>query len=107
MSDKMSVDKKDPPKEDSEESMESSPEGEAPAAPPQQQVESQQPKRKGGRKPVRQQSSCGHIPPALSLACPRVGPKIPVSSHVHSGSSWAGTATREYVLIHLADIRDI
>jgi hypothetical protein len=52
MSDKMSVDKKDPPKEESEESMESSPEGEAPPAPP-TQTENQQPKRKGGRKPVR------------------------------------------------------
>ncbi len=48
----MSVDKNDPSKEDSEESMESSPEGDAPVAPPQQQAESQQPKRKGGRKPV-------------------------------------------------------
>jgi len=47
----MSVDK-NPPKEDSEESMGSSPEGEAPAAPPQQQAENQQPKRKGGRKPI-------------------------------------------------------
>jgi hypothetical protein len=54
MSDKMSVDKKDPPKEDSEESMESSPEGEeVPSAPPAQHAENQQPKRKGGRKPVR------------------------------------------------------
>ncbi|KAL2164039.1 hypothetical protein VTH06DRAFT_3253 [Thermothelomyces fergusii] len=52
MSDKMSVDKKDPPKEETEESMGSSPEGEAPAAPPQQQTENQQPKRKGGRKPI-------------------------------------------------------
>ncbi|KAH6624214.1 hypothetical protein B0J18DRAFT_171173 [Chaetomium sp. MPI-SDFR-AT-0129] len=52
MSDKMSVDKKDPSKDDSEESMESSPEGEVPSAPPQQQAESQQPKRKGGRKPI-------------------------------------------------------
>ncbi|KAK4249653.1 hypothetical protein C7999DRAFT_12551 [Corynascus novoguineensis] len=48
----MSVDKKDPPKEDSEESMGSSPEGDAPAAPPQQPPENQQPKRKGGRKPI-------------------------------------------------------
>ncbi|KAK3905093.1 hypothetical protein C8A05DRAFT_13069 [Staphylotrichum tortipilum] len=48
----MSVDKNDPSKEDSEDSMESSPEGDAPAAPPQQQAESQQPKRKGGRKPI-------------------------------------------------------
>ncbi|KAK4155183.1 hypothetical protein C8A00DRAFT_42149 [Chaetomidium leptoderma] len=47
----MSVDKKDP-KEDSEDSMESSQEGEAPPAPPQQQTENQQPKRKGGRKPI-------------------------------------------------------
>ncbi|KAL2262177.1 hypothetical protein VTK26DRAFT_2251 [Humicola hyalothermophila] len=52
MSDKMSVDKKDPPKEDSEESMESSPEEVPPAAPPAQQTENQQPKRKGGRKPI-------------------------------------------------------
>ncbi|AEO58143.1 hypothetical protein MYCTH_101394 [Thermothelomyces thermophilus ATCC 42464] len=48
----MSVDKKDPPKEETEESMGSSPEGEVPAAPPQQQTENQQPKRKGGRKPI-------------------------------------------------------
>lgn len=62
----MSVDK-NPPKEDSEESMGSSPEGEAPAAPPQQQAENQQPKRKGGRKPVRQQEHCGQGRcPALS-----------------------------------------
>ncbi|KAK4240575.1 hypothetical protein C8A03DRAFT_41893 [Achaetomium macrosporum] len=52
MSDKMSVDKKDPTKDDSEESMESSPDGEAPPAPPQQPAENQQPKRKGGRKPI-------------------------------------------------------
>jgi hypothetical protein len=52
MSDKMSVDKKDPTKEDSEESMDSSPEGDAAPAPPQQPSENQQPKRKGGRKPV-------------------------------------------------------
>lgn len=46
----MSIDKLDPPKEESEESMGSSPEAEAPAtATPQ---ENQQPKRKGGRKPV-------------------------------------------------------
>jgi hypothetical protein len=80
MSDNMSVDKKSPPKEESEESMGSSPEGEAPAQPPAsaapaasstpaasndnnasgagvsaQQPENQQPKRKGGRKPVRYQ----------------------------------------------------
>ncbi|EGS20405.1 putative sequence-specific DNA binding protein [Thermochaetoides thermophila DSM 1495] len=73
----MSVDKKSPPKEESEESMGSSPEGEAPAQPPAsaapaasstpaasndnnasgagvsaQQPENQQPKRKGGRKPI-------------------------------------------------------
>ncbi|KAK3302567.1 uncharacterized protein B0T15DRAFT_562471 [Chaetomium strumarium] len=48
----MSVDKKDPSKDDSEDSMESSPEGEAPPAPPQQPAENQQPKRKGGRKPI-------------------------------------------------------
>ncbi|KAK4106185.1 hypothetical protein N658DRAFT_482110 [Parathielavia hyrcaniae] len=49
----MSVDKKDPSKEDSEDSMESSPEGEIPAVPLQQQADSQQqPKRKGGRKPI-------------------------------------------------------
>jgi hypothetical protein len=69
MSDKMSVDKNDPTKEDSEESMESSPEGEAPSAPPQQQTENQQPKRKGGRKPVRLQEPCGPVPrPLLVLA---------------------------------------
>ncbi|SPQ22702.1 1ebd752f-bab6-494b-a9a2-7fbaa6453d8a [Thermothielavioides terrestris] len=48
----MSVDKKDPTKEDSEESMDSSPEGDAAPAPPLQQSENQQPKRKGGRKPI-------------------------------------------------------
>lgn len=52
MSDKMSVDKKDPSKDDSEDSMESSPEGEVPSAAPAQHAENQQPKRKGGRKPV-------------------------------------------------------
>ncbi len=51
MSEKMSVYKQDPTKEDSEESMESSPEGEAPPAATTHQ-ENQQPKRKGGRKPV-------------------------------------------------------
>lgn len=53
MSEKMSVDKQDPTKDDreSEESMESSPEGEAPPAANTAQ-ESQQPKRKGGRKPI-------------------------------------------------------
>ncbi|KAL1839748.1 hypothetical protein VTJ49DRAFT_1214 [Mycothermus thermophilus] len=59
----MSIDKKEPPKEDhrSPESMASSPEGEAHAPPQQQQqqqqpsqqpAEGQQPKRKGGRKPI-------------------------------------------------------
>lgn len=51
MSEKMSVDKQDPTKEDSEASMESSPEGENP--PVNTTQENQQPKRKGGRKPVR------------------------------------------------------
>ena len=54
MAEKMSVDKLEPAKEEreSEDSMESSPEGEgeAPAATATQ--ENQQPKRKGGRKPV-------------------------------------------------------
>lgn len=57
MADKMSIDKKDPVKDDnSEESLGSSPEGEQQ---PQQNSnntqetqENQQPKRKGGRKPV-------------------------------------------------------
>ena len=54
MAEKMSIDQNVPPKEDSEESMRSSPEDEQTAvpmtsAPP----EPQQPKRKGGRKPVR------------------------------------------------------
>jgi hypothetical protein len=64
----MSVDKKDASKEDSEDSMGSSPEGDAPAAPPQQQAENQQPKRKGGRKPVRCKGFAGRCP-AFSLAC--------------------------------------
>jgi len=52
MSVNMSVDKQDPTKDDrdSEDSMESSPEGEAPPVTAAQ--ENQQPKRKGGRKPV-------------------------------------------------------
>lgn len=50
-SETMSIDKKDPVKEDSEESIGSSPEGEEGQANPTQ--ETQQPKRKGGRKPVR------------------------------------------------------
>ncbi|KAK0710879.1 hypothetical protein B0H67DRAFT_601743 [Lasiosphaeris hirsuta] len=51
MSEKMSIDKLDPTKDDSEDSgMESSPEGEAPPAATTQ--ENQQPKRKGGRKPI-------------------------------------------------------
>ncbi|KAK4667998.1 uncharacterized protein QC764_702810 [Podospora pseudoanserina] len=54
MSDKMSVDKKDPPKDDHSEveSMASSPEGEAPPNNAPAQAENQQPKRKGGRKPI-------------------------------------------------------
>ena len=52
MSVNMSVDKQDPTKDDrdSEDSMESSPEGEIPPVTTTQQ--NQQPKRKGGRKPV-------------------------------------------------------
>ncbi|KAK0645851.1 hypothetical protein B0T16DRAFT_457842 [Cercophora newfieldiana] len=50
MSEKMSVDKQDPSKDDSEDSMGSSPEGEAPPVTATQ--ENQQPKRKGGRKPI-------------------------------------------------------
>lgn len=50
MTEKMSVDQQDPAKDDSEESMGSSPEGEAPPATATQ--ENQQPKRKGGRKPI-------------------------------------------------------
>ncbi|KAK3322604.1 hypothetical protein B0H66DRAFT_472986 [Apodospora peruviana] len=46
----MSVDKHDPTKEESEDSMDSSPEGEAP--PTSTPLENQQPKRKGGRKPI-------------------------------------------------------
>lgn len=46
----MSVDKQDPTKDDSEDSMGSSPEGEAPPVTATQ--ENQQPKRKGGRKPI-------------------------------------------------------
>jgi len=60
MSEKMSVDKHDPTKDDSEESMESSPEGEAPPAATTQ--ENQQPKRKGGRKPVCSCKSRAHHP---------------------------------------------
>ncbi len=55
MADTMSIDKTDPIKEDSEDSMGSSPEGEE--APPTNRnnnpQETQPPKRKGGRKPVR------------------------------------------------------
>src|SRR5690242_7623774 len=71
MSDNMSVDKKDP-KEDSEDSMESSPEGEAPPAPPQQQTENQQPKRKGGRKPVRRGDFCGFVGRFSTPSCRRI-----------------------------------
>lgn len=57
MADKMSIDKKDPTKDDSEDSVGSSPEGEpGPAsnsnAAGNAAQENQQPKRKGGRKPV-------------------------------------------------------
>ncbi|KAK1756268.1 hypothetical protein QBC47DRAFT_401163 [Echria macrotheca] len=48
----MSVDKQDPTKEESDESMESSPEGEAPPVANNTTQENQQPKRKGGRKPI-------------------------------------------------------
>jgi len=50
MAEKMSIDKKDPIKEDSEESPGSSPEAEQGQA--NNALENQQPKRKGGRKPV-------------------------------------------------------
>ncbi len=70
MSDKMSVDKNDPSKDDSEDSMESSPEGEVPPAPAQQQAENQQPKRKGGRKPVRPHRTMQTRSPAPLLALP-------------------------------------
>lgn len=50
MSDKMSIDKKDPTKDDSDDSGTSSPENDSAQAAPQ---ESQPAKRKGGRKPVR------------------------------------------------------
>jgi hypothetical protein len=46
----MSIDSKDPAKEESEESPRSSPEGEA--GPANNTQENQAPKRKGGRKPV-------------------------------------------------------
>ena len=51
MADKMSIDDKNPVKDDSEESVGSSPEGEAGPSTNNTQ-ENQQPKRKGGRKPV-------------------------------------------------------
>ena len=51
MADKMSIDKKDSVKEDSDESIDSSPEAEQCQAALNTQ-EGQQPKRKGGRKPV-------------------------------------------------------
>jgi hypothetical protein len=51
MAEKMSIDKKDPVKDDSEESVGTSPEADAPATTAPQ--ENQAPKRKGGRKPVR------------------------------------------------------
>jgi hypothetical protein len=49
MAEKMSIDNNDPIKEDSDESLGSSPEAEQPT---QNAQENQQPKRKGGRKPV-------------------------------------------------------
>jgi hypothetical protein len=65
MSEKMSVDKQDPTKDDrdSEDSMGSSPEGEAPPVTTTQ--ENQQPKRKGGRKPVCSFPIDMHIIPSL------------------------------------------
>jgi len=51
MADKMSIDKKDPSKDDSEDSMGSSPEGEPASA--SNNTQEQPAKRKGGRKPVR------------------------------------------------------
>ncbi|KAM7186905.1 hypothetical protein V8F20_011186 [Naviculisporaceae sp. PSN 640] len=48
----MSIDKRDPTKEESEDSRCSSPENEAPAAAAGTAQENQQPKRKGGRKPI-------------------------------------------------------
>jgi len=72
MSEKMSVDKHDPTKDDSEESMESSPEGEAPPAATAQ--ENQQPKRKGGRKPVCSCKSRAHHPlHTYTLVAPQQG----------------------------------
>lgn len=62
MADNMSIDKQDPTKEEreSEDSMESSPEGEAPATAAAQ--ENQQPKRKGGRKPVCECLKINYLP---------------------------------------------
>ena len=107
MSDKMSVDKKDPPKEDSESSMESSPEGEAPAAPPQQQAENQQPKRKGGRKPVRQQEIfCGQVPrPVLSLPSGMSG--LCLSLMIFTVLMGRAAVACTYMLIRSPDLRDI
>jgi len=61
MADNMSIDKQDPTKEEreSDDSMGSSPEGEAPTTAAAQ--ENQQPKRKGGRKPVRRKQAFLHL----------------------------------------------
>ncbi len=56
MSDSMSIDKKDPTKDGSEESIASSPENEHELDPSSAAPESQPAKRKGGRKPVSQTS---------------------------------------------------
>lgn len=75
MADKMSIDKQNPTKEEREsereDSMDSSPEGEAPAATNTAQ-ENQQPKRKGGRKPVSPKTQTWEIPyiPAPSAFSP-------------------------------------
>jgi hypothetical protein len=56
MADKMSIDNKDPAKDDSgDESTGSSPEAEHQSSTNNPPQENQQPKRKGGRKPVRSQ----------------------------------------------------
>jgi hypothetical protein len=103
----MSVDKKDPPKEDSESSMESSPEGEAPAAPPQQQAENQQPKRKGGRKPVRQQEIFAGRFPAPFLVCSRACQDFCLDLMIFTEFMGRAAVACTYMLIRSPDLRDI
>jgi hypothetical protein len=75
MAEKMSIDKLDPTKDESEDSMDSSPEGDAPPTATTQ--ENQQPKRKGGRKPVRfflsflsaDSFTCQHVLTKLADLC--------------------------------------